>query len=55
MFETSPMRQVAAYLHESKDHGGLTGSDLLLSLPQLDEQHLPPFLQQGSYTADTEG
>lgn len=57
IFEMSLIRQVAAtvstsaaYLHKSKDHGCLTGSYLLLSLSQLDKQHLPPFLQQGSYT-----
>lgn len=38
----------ALYLHKGEDHGCLTGSDLLLSLAQLDSQRLPPLLQQGS-------
>lgn len=41
----------ALYLHEGEDHGRLTSADLLLSLAQLDGQHLPPLLQQGSYTS----
>lgn len=38
------------YLHKGKDHGSLTGSDLLLGLAQLGSQHLPLLLQQGSCT-----
>lgn len=38
------------YLHKGKDHGSLTGSDLLLGLAQLGSQRLPLLLQQGSCT-----
>ena len=42
------------YLHKGKDHGSLTGSDLLMGLAQLGSQRLPLLLQQGSCTTTQE-
>lgn len=41
------------HLNKGEDHGRLTGSDLLLSLAQLNGQSLPALLQQGSCTHNT--
>lgn len=51
MFLNTPARRdiKGLYLHKGKDHGGLTGLDLLLGLTQSGSQCLPFLLEQGNY------
>lgn len=52
--DSPPLDNIVPHLHKREDHGCLTGSDLLLSLTQLNRQRLPTFLQQGSCTSTPE-